>query len=104
MSFVSISCCSHLRRRGQWDVSSLKDEHTYVTVLGTNGYSQSDDLKNLKEITKVLYISPKAINKYHGGTELRQTLVVFEKKCQETSAPSLALGVSKEVTTQGGTI
>lgn len=98
MSIVSISNAHHLRLGSvNCDVSWLKDEDTYITVFG---YGQKEMyLENLQKHTNVLYVSPKAINRFHGGDSLRQTIVVFEKKCPDQSEPKPALGVSKEVTT-----
>lgn len=56
----------------------LKKEHTYVLVFGL---SNEEQLKVLKESDKVkiLYESPKAVNKVTGhGDRPRNTLVIFE--------------------------
>lgn len=86
MAVISISIFQHLVKNGNYDFSCLKDEHTYIAVCGVNGYNKGDELAQIKENTNVLFVGPKAVNVFHGGTQLRQTLIVFEKKCQEQSA------------------
>ena len=92
MSIVSIAAATTLYRGGKFKIDHLPDEHTYVAVFtshpGWNTTVYERLLDELKAHTNVLFVGPKAINIYHGGTEKRQYVVIFEKKCQEPSVQS----------------
>lgn len=56
--------------------TTLDKQHTYVVICSEH---QDDILKYIEENSKIIYKSPKAVNKTRGhGTKPRNTLIVFE--------------------------